>query len=228
VTEPVITREAIDAYAAAHSSPESKLLEKVANETRTSMGGHLMMVGPVEGRLLQLLVRLSGARQVLEIGTFTGYSALWMAAALPPDGSIVTCEVDPQTAAIARRHFGSSPWAEQIRLRVGPALETLATLEGPFDLVFLDADKENYRNYYEAVLPLLAEDGLIAVDNVLWSGRVLDDSDDSPATRAIVEFNDFVRHDPRVECVMLTVRDGLTLLRRATAAELGVRATHAG
>ncbi len=214
MTGPMVTRDQVDAYAAAHSTAEPRLLEKVANETRTSIGD-AMLVGPVEGRLLEFLVHLSSARRILEIGTFTGYSALSMAAALPPDGSIVTCEIDPQTAAIARRHFEASPWADQIRVKVGPALDTLAALEGPFDLVFVDADKENYRRYYEAVLPLLAERGVIAVDNVLWSGRVLDPSDDSPATRAIVEFNDFVRHDPRVVCVMLTVRDGVTLIRRA-------------
>ncbi len=211
----VIVPDEIDAYATAHSTPPSPLLQKVANETRTSMPDHGMMVGPLEGRLLEMLVHLSGARRVLEIGTFTGYSALSMAAALPPDGVIVTCEIDPQTAAVARRHFRSSPWADRIRLRVGPALDTLASLEGPFDLAFIDADKESYRQYYEAVLPLLADGGLIAVDNVLWQGRVLDPSDESPATRGIVEFNDFVRHDPRVVCVMLTVRDGLTLIRRA-------------
>ncbi len=214
MTGPMVTRDQLDAYAAAHSTAEPRLLEKVANETRTSIGD-AMLVGPVEGRLLEFLVHLSGARRILEIGTFTGYSALSMAAALPPDGSIVTCEIDPQTAAIARRHFEASPWADQIRVKVGPALDTLAALDGPFDLVFVDADKENYRRYYESVLPLLAERGLIAVDNVLWSGRVLDPSDDSPSTRAIVEFNDFVRHDPRVVCVMLTVRDGVTLIRRA-------------
>ena len=214
MTGPMVTRDQVDAYAAAHSTAEPRLLQKVANETRTSFGD-AMLVGPVEGRLLEFLVHLSGARRILEIGTFTGYSALSMAAALPPDGSIVTCEIDPQTAAIARRHFEASPWADQIRVKVGPALDTLAALEGPFDLVFVDADKENYRRYYEAVLPLLAERGLIAVDNVLWSGRVLDPSDDSPSTRAIVEFNDFVRHDPRAVCVMLTVRDGVTLIRRA-------------
>jgi caffeoyl-CoA O-methyltransferase len=211
----VIVPEDVEAYAAAHTTPPSTLLRKVAEETRASMPDHGMMVGPLEGRLLEFLVRLSGARRVLEIGTFTGYSALAMAAALPPDGVLVTCEIDPRTAAVARRHFESSPWADRIRLRVGPALDTVATLEGPFDLVFIDADKENYRKYYEAALPLLADGGLIAVDNVLWQGRVLDPSDDSASTRGIVELNDLVRDDPLVVCVMLTVRDGLTLIRRA-------------
>ncbi len=211
----MITREQIDDYAAAHSTPDSPLLEKVANETRASTGRDTMMVGPLEGRLLEFLVHLSGARRILEIGTFTGYSALSMAPALPPDGTLVTCEIDPQNAAVARRHFESSPWADRIQLEVGPALDTLTHLEGPFDLVFIDADKESYRRYYEAVLPLLADRGLVVVDNVLWSGRVLDPSDQSSATRAIAAFNDFVRDDPRVVCVMLTVRDGVTLLRRA-------------
>jgi caffeoyl-CoA O-methyltransferase len=212
----LIVPDEIEAYAVAHSTPPSPLLETVAQTTRASMEGHGMMVGPLEGRFLEFLVHLSGARRVLEIGTFTGYSALAMAAALPPDGTIVTCEIDPETAAVARRHFDASPWGDRIRLRVGRALDTLATLDGPFDLVFVDADKENYRNYYEAVLPLLADGGVIAVDNVLWQGRVLDPSDDSPSTRGIVELNDLVRHDPRVVCVMLTVRDGMTLIRRST------------
>ncbi len=211
----MIVPDEIEAYAVAHSTPPSPLLETVARTTRASMEGHGMMVGPLEGRLLEFLVHLSGARRVLEIGTFTGYSALSMAAALPADGTIVTCEIDPERAAVARRHFDASPLGDRIRLRLGPALDTLATLDGPFDLVFIDADKENYRNYYEAVLPLLADGGVIAVDNVLWQGRVLDLSDDSPSTRGIVELNDLVRHDPRVVCVMLTVRDGMTLIRRA-------------
>ncbi len=210
-----VTREDIDRYAEEHSSPEPSYLAALAAETRDATESPGMMVGPLEGRFLELLVWLSGARRVLEIGTFTGYSALCMAAALPADGLLVTCEVDPQTAAIARRHFQASPWADRIRLKVGPALDTLAGLEGPFDFVFVDADKESYRDYYEAALPLLADDGLLAVDNVLWGGRVLDDADDSTATRSIAAFNDFVAQDPRVVCVMLTVRDGLTLVRRA-------------
>ena len=151
---------------------------------------------------------------MLEIGTFTGYSSLCMAAALPPGGRLITCEIDPERAASARRHFEASPWSNRIELRVGPALETLAALDGPFDVVFIDADKTNYRNYYEAVLPKLADRGVIAVDNVLWDGRVLDPDDDSADTRAIAELNELVRDDPRVVAVMATVRDGVTLIRR--------------
>ena len=173
-----------------------------------------MMVGHLEGRFLETLVWLSGARRILEIGCFTGYSALSMAAALPPDGTITTCEVDPERAAMARRHFDASPWAERIDLIVGPALDSLTLLMGPFDLVFIDADKVNYPRYYEAVLPLLADRGLIVADNVLWGGRVLDTSDESDDTKAIRAFNDMVVDDPRVTCVMATVRDGVLLIRR--------------
>jgi caffeoyl-CoA O-methyltransferase len=212
VTE--VTRHDIDHYAEAHSSPEHPLLAEVAAETRATQEAHGMMVGLLEGRFLETLVWLSGARRILEIGTFTGYSALSMAAAMPPDGRLVTCEVNPERAVVARRHFDASPWAERIEVRVGPALDTVASLDGPFDLVFIDADKANIRNYYEAVLPKLGERGLIAVDNVLWSGRVLDPADQTDDTVAIRAFNDFVPTDERVTAVMLTVRDGVTLLRR--------------
>jgi caffeoyl-CoA O-methyltransferase len=174
-----------------------------------------MMVGPVEGRFLEMLVFATGARRVLEIGTFTGYSALSMAAALPPGGEIVTCDIDPAALEVARRFVADSPYADRVQVRAGPALDTLADLEGTFDLVFVDADKTNYVNYYEAVLPKLAEWGLIAVDNTMWGGRVLDDSDTTEDTVAIRAFNDHVAADDRVVCVQLTVRDGVTLVRRA-------------
>ncbi len=205
----------IEAYAADHTSPEHPVLARVAEETRAGEEAHGMMVGLLEGRFLETLVWLSGARRVLEIGCFTGYSALSMAAVLPPDGTITTCEVDPRRAATARAHMDASPWGDRIDIRVGPALETLAGLDGPFDLVFIDADKTNYANYYEAVLPKLAERGLVVADNVLWSGRVLDEEDQSADTVAIRAFNDLVRHDSRVTCVMATVRDGVLLVRHA-------------
>ena len=170
--------------------------------------------GPtIEGRLLELLVHATGARRVLELGTFTGYSALSMAAALPADGRIDTL----RHRAEARRGRGPllrrSPHGKKITLHLGPALETIATLEGEFDLVFIDADKANYDNYYEAVLPRLSERGLIVIDNTLWSGRVVDPQDDD--TRAIAALNDKLAADERVVCVQLTVRDGaLTLVRR--------------
>ncbi len=205
----------IDRYAEEHTTPEPPWLSAVAEETRATFEGHRMMVGPLEGRFLEFLVWLSRARSVLEIGMFTGYSALSMAAALPADGRLVTCEIDPERAATARRHFDASPFGDRIEIRLGPALDTLATLDGPFDLVFIDADKGNYANYYDAVLPKLADRGIIAADNVLWSGRVLDPEDTSDETQAIRAFNAKVRDDPRVVNVMLTVRDGVSLIRRA-------------
>jgi caffeoyl-CoA O-methyltransferase len=213
----VIVAPEIEAYAAEHTTPEHPALAAVAEETRSTQAHPEMMVGLLEGRFLETLVWLSGARRILEIGCFTGYSALSMAAALPAGGTIVTCEVDPDRAATARRHFDASPWGDRIEVRVGPALDTIAGLDGTFDLVFIDADKVNYANYYEAVLPLLAEHGLIAADNVLWSGQVLDADDQSEGTVAIRAFNDMVRHDDRVTCVMATVRDGILLIRRRGA-----------
>jgi caffeoyl-CoA O-methyltransferase len=141
-----------------------------------------------------------------------------MAEALPADGRIVTCEIDERHAEIARRHIAASPYADRIDVRLGPALETIAGLDGPFDLVFIDADKGGYIDYLEAVLPLLADHGLIVADNVLWSGRVIDAADESADTRAIRAFNEHVARDPRLEHVMLTVRDGVTLIRKARAA----------
>jgi caffeoyl-CoA O-methyltransferase len=156
-----------------------------------------------------MLVRLTVARRVLEIGMFTGYSALMMAEGLPEDGRLITCDVDPKAELIARRYFAESPHGHKIEVRMGPALETVASLAEPIDMVFIDADKENYVNYYEACFPLVRPGGLIVADNVLWSGRVLDPQDE--ATRAIVAFNTRVQQDPRVENVCLTIRDGIML-----------------
>ena len=168
-----------------------------------------MQVGLIEGRFLQMLVRLIGARNILEIGMFTGYSTLMMAEALPDDGRLITCEVDPKAEAIARRYFGESPHGHKITIRMGPALDTIKTLPAPLDLVFIDADKVNYSNYYETCFPLVKPGGLIVGDNVLWSGKVIDPKDDD--TRSIVAFNRLVRSDSRVENVCLTVRDGIML-----------------
>jgi caffeoyl-CoA O-methyltransferase len=212
----VIPQE-IDDYAEAHTTPPPSHLQTLAAETKEAKQHSWgMMVGTVEGRLLEFLVRLRGARSILEIGMFTGYSALSMAQGMPKDGRIITCDIDPEAERIARRHFDASPYGDRIEIRLGPALDTIRSLEGPFDLVFIDADKTNYRNYFEAAMPKLADDGVIVVDNVLWSGRVLDTkANDDADTRAIAEFNTFVCNDPRVECVMLTVRDGVTLIRKA-------------
>ncbi|MFG2603293.1 O-methyltransferase [Streptomyces sp. NPDC048514] len=210
----MIVRPTVEAYAEAHSTGEPPELAELAEETRSLCEVPQMMVGPLEGRFLALLVRMLRPRTVLEIGTFTGYSALSMAAELPPEGRLVTCEVDPAHAEIARRHFAASAYADRIELRLGPALEQLKNLEGPFDLVFIDADKAGYADYYDAVLPRLAGQGLIAVDNVLQFGGVANPLDQKADTVALRAFNEKVRDDPRVEQVMLTVREGITLIRR--------------
>jgi len=201
----------VDAYAEAHTTPSGELYERLAAETREKTTLPQMMVGEVEGRFLEFLVRLSGARRVLELGTFTGYSSLSMARGLPEGGRVISCDVDPDTTAIARRYAEEAGLAERIKYRLGPALESIAQLEGPFDLVFIDADKPNYPNYYEAVLPKLADNGLIIADNALRDGRVLDDDADDEPMKA---FNDQVLNDPRVQCVLLTVRDGMLLVMK--------------
>jgi caffeoyl-CoA O-methyltransferase len=203
----------VEAYAEAHTEPPDDVLERLAEETRAKTTAPEMMVGPLEGRFLAFLVRALRAKRVLEVGTFTGYSSICMASALPDGGRIVTLDVNEETTEVARRYATEAGVVDRIDYRVGPASETLAELEGPFDLIFIDADKSGYVDYYEAALPLLAADGLIVADNVLWSGRVAREPEDD-STRAIQRFNDHVRADDRVERVMLTVRDGMTLIRR--------------
>jgi caffeoyl-CoA O-methyltransferase len=204
--------EPVEAYAEAHTTPPEPLLAELAAETRATMSAPQMLTGTIEGRFLELLVHASGARRILEIGTFTGYSALSMAAALPDEGRIDTLDIEPRHAEVAQRYFDRSPHGSKITLHLGPAIETIGTLEGEFDLVFIDADKAGYDAYYEAVLPRLSARGLIAIDNTLWSGRVLDPEDED--TRRIAALNDKLAADERVVAVQLTVRDGVTLVRR--------------
>lgn len=205
----------LEAYAEAHTTQAGELLGRLAAETKATLSAPQMLTGPVEGRFLQTLVYATGAKRVLELGTYSGYSSISMAGALPEGGRIDTCEVDETRAAVAQRYIDEARYSDLIKIHLGPALDTIDRLEGDFDLVFIDADKENYVNYYEAVLPRLSERGLIAADNTLWSGRVVDESDQSEATVAIRAFNDHVAADPRAVCVMLSVRDGITLVRRA-------------
>ena len=204
-------------YAREHSTADSPLLREVTETTHRELESPQMVSDVLDGGLLMSYVHSTRARLVLEIGTFSGYAALSMAAALPPGGRIVTCEIDERTAAVARRHFDASPLGERIDLRVGPALETIEALEGPFDVVFIDADKTGYRDYYETVLPKLAPHGVIVVDNTLWGGRVLDPTEDSESTRALRSFNDHVLADDRTECVLLPVGDGMTTIWRRPA-----------
>ena len=198
----------IEDYAERFTTPHETLLSELSAQTARDLGSQQMLTGPVAGRLLELLVWSGQPRRVVEIGTFSGHSALAMAAALPEGGRIDACEIDPERAAFAQRYFDRSPHGSKITLHVGPALETLETLDGEFDFVFIDADKEGYVDYYEAVLPRLAERGLIVADNTLWSGRVVDEPS------AIATFNEHVAADPRSVQVLLSVRDGMTLIRR--------------
>jgi caffeoyl-CoA O-methyltransferase len=191
-----------DEYAERQTTPQDHYLRDLADETRATQECPQMLTGPVEGRLLEFLVWMTQPRLVLEIGTYSGYSALSMARALPPDGRIITCEIDHERAAFARRHVERHG---RISVRAGPALETIAALDGPFDLVFVDADKDGYVDYYEAVLPKLAPRGVIVADNTLGHER----------NPAIARFNDHVAADDRTVQVVLTVRDGVTLIRRA-------------
>jgi caffeoyl-CoA O-methyltransferase len=207
--------EAIEAYAEAHSTPPAELFERLAAETQETQDAPQMMVGVLEGAFLSFVVGMKQPRRVLEIGTFTGWSSIAMASALPPGATLVTCDVNEETSAIARRYAEEAGVADRIEYRLGPATETLATLEGLFDLVFIDADKEGYVDYYEAALPKLADDGVILADNTLASGDVIEPN--RPMAVAIARFNDYVRADERVECVLLTIRDGITLIRKRRA-----------
>jgi caffeoyl-CoA O-methyltransferase len=207
---------AIDRYAEEHSTAFGPALDALARDAVDTLGSPSMLSGPVVGRLLELLVHATRARLVLEIGTFAGLSALAMASGLAPGGRVITCEIDPTRAEFARSRFEAAGLAERIELRLGPAIETIESLEGPFDLVFIDADKTGYLAYYEAVLPKLSAHGLIVVDNTLRSGTILASARSADAgANSMTHFNDHVAADPRAVCVMLTVRDGLTLIRRA-------------
>jgi caffeoyl-CoA O-methyltransferase len=209
-----IVEPAVEAYAEAHSTPATELFQRLAEETRATQSSPQMMVGQIEGFLLSELVRLSGARRVLELGTFTGYSSISMALALPENGRVITCDINEETSAIARRYAEEAGVADRIDYRIGPALETIATLDGPFDIIFIDADKPNYVAYYDATLPLLAGDGVMIVDNTLWSGKVADSANSDENTNAIRALNERVRDDNGVENVLLTVRDGMNVIRR--------------
>lgn len=208
-----IIPQPIEDYARAHSTPASALLAELEAYTRAHRNDANMLIGSLEGALLRLLIGLIGARRILEIGLYTGYSALTMAEVLPADGRIVSCDINPVTTAIARTFFARSQHGGKIEIRLGPALETLRALQGhAFDLVFLDADKENYPAYYDGVMPLLPAGGLLVADNALWSGRVLAPLSDSD--RALAAFNTKVQHDMAVDNVLLTVRDGVMVVRK--------------
>ncbi len=192
---------------------EPDVLRRLREET-AAMPRSTMQIGPEQGALLAMLVRLIGARRCLEIGTFTGYSSTVVALALPQDGAMVCCDVSVEWTDVARRYWADAGVADKIDLRIGPAIETLETLEqGSFDFAFIDADKPSYDAYYECALKLVRPGGLIAIDNVLWSGRVADGDDQSDETRAIRALNEKVAADERVEVALVPIGDGVTLAR---------------
>ena len=206
----------IEAYAENHSIPESSVCRALREETYRTMEHAQMLVGPLEGAFLKMMTQLVGAKRVLEIGMFTGYSALCFAEALPEDGIVITCDIDEKAAAVARRYIAQASCGKKISIRMGPALDTMSTLRGPFDLIFIDADKTNYLNYYRRSLDLLAPNGAILIDNVLWSGEVLKQPPPDESTAAIQELNRTISTDPRVTAVLITIRDGILVVRRAT------------
>lgn len=208
----MVAREA-EEYAADHTTSMSPLLEEIENFTLTQTPYPSMLTGRVEGRFLQTIVRLSGARNVVDIGTFTGYSALAMAEVLPDDGNILTIENNTDHAGIAQDFFIRSPHGPKITLCTGEALEILKTMpDAETDLVFIDADKRNYRAYYEESVRILRVGGLILADNALWYGRVFDPKDDD--SQAMSDFNELVKQDDRTEKLFLTIRDGIYLIRK--------------
>ena len=202
---------AIHEYLVAHGTPPDDVQQRLIEETATLGGIAQMQIAPEQGAFMTILTRAIGARLAVEVGTFTGYSALSIAKGLPDDGRLVCCDVSEEWTSIARRHWEAAGVAHKIDLRIGPAAETLRDLDEPWDLAFIDADKGNYATYYERALELLRPGGLIAVDNTLWSGRVADPSVDDPDTAAIRAFNETVHRDERVDLSLLTVGDGLTL-----------------
>ena len=210
--------DAIDAYLRRMSLRESDAQRRLREET-ASLEYAGMQICPEQGQLMRMLAGLIGARCAIEVGVFTGYSALSVALALPEDGELVACDVNEEWTAIARRYWSEAGVASKIRLRLAPALESLDTLiregrGGEFDIAFIDADKTSYDLYYERCLELLRPGGLVLVDNVLWSGKVADDNDCSEDTVALRAFNARLRNDSRIELCMLPIGDGLTIARK--------------
>ncbi len=208
----IVAKQA-EEYAADHTSPMSVLLEEIEHFTLTRTPYPSMLTGRVEGRFLQLMVQLSSARNIVEIGTFTGYSALAMAEVLSEDGEIVTIEHNPHHAEVAQDFFNRSSSGFKIKLRIGEALEILKTLpDAKTDLVFIDADKQNYSGYYREAMRILRNGGLIIADNALWYGRIFDPKDDE--SRAMADFNELVKADDGAEKLFLTIRDGIYVIRK--------------
>jgi caffeoyl-CoA O-methyltransferase len=204
--------EIVDGYVFERTQPAPELLERLEKYTRENTSNPDMLTGRVEGRFLKLVVQITGVLKILELGTFTGYSALSMAEALPEDGRLVTLERDPEAKEIAEEYFSQSPHGKKIEIKFGEAMETITDLDFTPDLVFLDADKDRYPEFYEIIVNMLEPGGLILIDNSLWGGEVVNPETES--AKAIAEMNDLIVADARVENVLLTVRDGIQLVRK--------------
>jgi predicted O-methyltransferase YrrM len=208
----MITKE-LEAYAALHSSKEPKLLKQLWRETHLKVLSPGMLSGHIQGRFLSMMSHLIKPEKILEIGTFTGYSALCLAEGLSSNGILHTIEVNNELVEIIERYFKDSTFNDMLKLHIGNAKQVITTLEGPFDLVFIDADKENYVNYYNLVFDKVRPGGIIIADNTFWHGNVLT-NDQGKETRGIVSFNEMIKKDLRIEKLMVTLRDGLTIIRK--------------
>ena len=210
-----LINEQIELYCEAHTTVESDLLYRLNRETHLKILRPRMLSGQLQGRFLSMISKMIKPVNILEIGTYTGYSALCLAEGLQPNGALHTIEIDEELEAIITKYFNLSEHKEKLHLHIGNALELIPALNKTWDLVFMDAEKSEYLQYYEMVLPYVKEGGFILVDNVLWSGKVIEEVQESDfETKAIMEFNDFVQNDPRVENVLLPMRDGLLMIEK--------------
>ncbi len=208
-------REKIDDYIVSHSENEPELLEQLTRETYQKVLQPIMLSGPYQGRVLSMISKLVQPQSVLEIGTFTGYSTLCLAEGLANNGTITTIDINEELEDFQRKYFDASGYGEQITQHIGNALDIIPKLDVMFDLVFIDADKPNYSNYFNLVIDKLNSGGIILSDNVLWHGKVIEPvNDEDISTKAILEFNSLLKNDPRIETVVLPIRDGLTISRK--------------
>ena len=208
--------EALQVYVEQHTSPEPVLLQKINRETHANVLMPRMLSGRLQGRVLAMFSQMLRPRQILEIGTYTGYSALCLAEGLVEDGTLHTVDINEELEDLVRGYFEEAGLAHKIKYYLGPALEVVPTIEASFDLVFIDADKINYSRYYDLVIDRVRPGGIILADNVLWGGKVVAEPGQkiSKDTQAILDFNQKVQHDERVENVLLPIRDGLMVVRR--------------
>ncbi len=206
--------EDLENYVAIHSENEPELLARLDKETHQKILQPRMLSGHFQGRFLSMLSKIINPKHILEIGTYTGYAALCLAEGLKKNGTLNTIDINEELVSIQNKYFGLSPWANQITNHLGNAIEIIPTLNKKFDLVFIDADKENYINYFHLIVPMMNVGGIILSDNVLWSGKVLETlNPKDESTKILLEFNTLLKNDPRVETVLLPIRDGLTVSR---------------